>query len=71
MTQIWAAMIYYLLLSFYKFQTKCRHSLHELTRIIGELLLDNVYLIEMLTITFNRFRAVKQKQRQLTLPLRF
>jgi hypothetical protein len=50
MTQIWAAMIYYLLVSFIKFQTKCRHSLHELTRIIGELLLDTVYLIEILTI---------------------
>lgn len=71
MTQIWALMIYYLLLSFIKFQTKCRHSLHELTRIVGELLLDNVYLIEILTIPFNRFRAVKQKQEQLALSLRF
>ena len=71
MTQIWAAMIYYLLLSFFKFQTKCRHSLHELTRIVGELLLDNVCLIEILTIPFDRFRAVKQKQGQLTLSLRF
>ncbi len=71
MTQIWAAMIYYLLLSFYKFQTKCRHSLHELTRIVGELLIENVCLIEILTIPFNRFKAVKQKQRQLELPLRF
>ena len=52
-------------------QTKCLHSLHELTRIVGELLLDNVYLIEILTIPFNRFRAVKQKQGQLALPLRF
>jgi len=67
MTQIWAAMIYYLLVSFIKFQTKCRHSLHELTRIIGELLLDTVYLIEILTIPFNRFKLVTQLQRQLTL----
>tara|TARA_B100000315_G_scaffold255149_1_gene297787 strand:+ start:110 stop:1288 length:1179 start_codon:yes stop_codon:yes gene_type:complete len=71
MTQIWAAMIYYLMLSFIKFQTKCRHSLHELTRIVGELFLDNTYLIEILTIPFNRFRAVKQKQGQLALTLRF
>jgi hypothetical protein len=71
MTKIWVAIIYYLLLSFFKFQTKCRHSLHELTRIVGELLLDNVYLVEILTIPFNTFRAVKQKQRQLALPLRF
>ena len=65
MTQIWAAMIYYLLLSFIKFQTKCRHSLHELTRIVGELLLDNTYLIETLTITFNEFKRVKSKNTQL------
>ena len=67
MTQIWAAMIYYLLLSFIKFQTKCRHSLHELTRIVGELFLDSVYLIEILTIPFNRFKLIIQKQEQLTL----
>ncbi len=56
MPQIWAAMIYYLLVSFIKFQTKCRHSLHELTRIIGELFLDTVYLIEILTIPFKMIR---------------
>ena len=67
MTQIWAAMIDYLLLSFIKFQTKCRHSLHELTRIVGELFLDTTYLVEILTIPFSRFRAVKQKHGQLTL----
>lgn len=71
MTQIWAAMIYYLLLSFIKFQTKCRHSLHELTRIVGELLLDNVFLIEILTIPFDRFKTITQKQQQLSLPLKF
>ena len=67
MTQIWAAMIYYLLLSFIKFQTKCRHSLHELTRIVGELLLDNIYLIETLTITFDKYKFVKRKHFQLSL----
>ena len=67
MTQIWAAMIYYLLLSFIKFQTKCRHSLHELTRIVGELFLDNIHLIETLTITFGKYKMVKQKQLQLSL----
>jgi hypothetical protein len=71
MTQIWAAMIYYLLLSFIKFQTKCRHSLHELTRIVGELLLDTVFLIEILTIPFDRFKTITQKQQQLSLPLKF
>ena len=71
MTQIWVAMIYYLLLAFIKFQTKCRHSLHELTRIVGELLLDEVYIIEILTIPFDRFKTITRKQQQLSLPLKF
>ena len=71
MTQIRAAMIYYLLLAFIKFQTKCRHSLHELTRIVGELLLDSIYLVEILTIPFDRFKTITQKQQQLSLSLKF
>jgi hypothetical protein len=71
MTQIWVAMIYYLLLAFIKFQTKCRHSLHELTRIVGELLLDCIYLVEILTIPFDRFKTINQKQQQLSLSLIF
>jgi hypothetical protein len=67
MTQIWAAMIYYLLLSFIKFQTKCRHSLHELTRIIGELLLDNTHLIDIINVSLNSYAKVKQKELQLSL----
>ena len=67
MTQIWAAMIYYLLLSFIKFQTKCRHSLHELTRIIRELLLDNTHLIDIIGVTLNSYAKVKQKELQLSL----
>jgi DDE family transposase/uncharacterized protein DUF4372 len=67
MTQIWAAMIYYLLLSFIKFQTKCRHSLHELTCIIGELLLDNTHLIDIIGVNLNAYARVKRKQIQLSL----
>lgn len=67
MTQIWAAMIYYLLLSFIKFQTKCRHSLHELTKIVGELFLDTVNLIETLTISFDKFKIVAFRETQLSL----
>ena len=65
MTQNWAAMIFYLLLSFIKFQTKCRHSLHELTCIVGELFLDNIYLIETLTITFDEYKRIKTNNIQL------
>jgi hypothetical protein len=67
MTQIWAAMIYYLLLSFIKLQTKCRHSLHELTRIIGELLLENTHLIEIIGLSLNSYINLKRKQVQLSL----
>lgn len=67
MTQVWAAMIYYLLLSFIKFQTKCRHSLHELTKIVGELLLDTVNLIDTLTITYDEFKIVTFREAQLSL----
>lgn len=67
MTQIWAAIIYYLLLSFIKFQTKCKHSLHELTRIIDELLLDNTHLIEIIGISLNSYVKFKRKQVQLSL----
>lgn len=71
MTQIWTAMIYYLLLSFIKFQTKCRHSLHELTRIVGELLLNHISLIDTLTIPFTLYKQVTQQQGQLSLNLKF
>jgi len=71
MTQIWAAMIYYLLPAFIKFQTKCQHSLHELTRIVGEILFDSIYIIEILTIPFDTYKAVTHKNQQLSLPLKF
>ena len=71
MTQVWTAMIYYLLLSFIKFQTKCRHSLHDLTHIIGELLLDSVGIIEILTIPYQRFKTVNQKLQLYQLSLNF
>jgi len=67
MTQIWAAMIYYLLLSFIKFQTKCQHSLHELTRIIGELLLDNTHLIDIIGVSLYSYAKIKRIQLQLSL----
>ena len=53
------------------FKTKCRHSIHELTRIVGEPLLDSVYLIEILTIPFDIFKVVTLKQQQLSLSLKF
>lgn len=51
MSQVWIAMIYYLLLSWIKFQTKFKGSLLDLTRIIGEVLLRNIPLINLLRLT--------------------
>jgi len=65
MTQIWTAMIYYLLLSFIKFQTKYSYSMKELTRIIKELLMENVSLIEILSMKYNDCQSIKYKNYQL------
>jgi len=51
MTQIWVAMIYFLLLSWIAFQTKFHGSLLDLTRIVAELLLRRVHLIDSLSLT--------------------
>jgi len=51
MTQIWIAMIYFLLLAWIKFQTKFAGSLLELTRMIEELLLEPISIIDLLNLT--------------------
>jgi len=51
LTQIWVAMIYYLLLSWIKFQTKFKGSLLDLTWIIKEMLLRNISIINLLNLS--------------------
>ena len=51
LSQIWVAMIYYLLLAYIKFQTKFGRSLLELTRMVKETLLRRINLIDMLSLT--------------------
>ena len=51
LTQIWVAMIYYLLLAYIKFQTKFSKSLLELTRLFCETLLVRRHLVDMLSLT--------------------
>ena len=65
MTQIWTAMIYYLVLSFIKFQTKYSYSMQELTRIIKELLMENISLIETLSMKYSDCQSIKYKNYQL------
>jgi len=52
-TQVWIAMICYLLLSFIKFQTKYSFSLLELKRVLKELVWDNKSLFEVLRVNFD------------------
>lgn len=51
MTQIWIAMIYYLLLSWIKYQTKFKGSLLSLSRMIAEVLLEKVSIIHIIRLT--------------------
>jgi len=65
MTQIWVAMIYYLLLAYIKFQTKFKKSLLELTRMIREVLLMRRDLIDLLSLGVNtilRFKKIEDPQ---------
>jgi len=60
LSQIWVAMIYYLLLAYIKFQTQFSKSLLELTRMIRETLLIRRPLIDLLSLsarTIGRFTA--------------
>ena len=69
LVQIWIAMIYYLLLSFIKFQTKYRYSLLDLSRIFEEAAMDMVNIIDLLSCRdYDRFRArIREPDQQLTL----
>lgn len=71
MTQIWTAMIYYLLLAFIKFQTRYAFSMHELTRVIGETLMEHLDIIELLRTKFDNLKLLKVKPEQLALTLKF
>src|SRR3989339_12306 len=50
LTQIWVAMIYYLILSWIKFQTKFKGSLHTLTVLFKEAFLQPVAIIDILNL---------------------
>jgi len=62
LTQIWIAMIYYLLLSFLKFQTKYSYTLHEFAQIIKEILLENLSLFEILRLKSIHGSAIIKNQ---------
>ncbi len=48
LTQIWVAMVYYLLLAWIKHQTRFKGSLHDLTVLVRELLMHKSHFIDIL-----------------------
>ena len=68
MNQIWVAMIYYLLLSYIKFQTKMPRSLLELSWMIRETILVRRSLIDILSLTpssISKLENVESPQMEL------
>lgn len=61
LTQIWVAMIYYLLLTYIKFKTGMNLSLLEFTRIVRELLMVPMPLIDALGIPYRRIAIFKNR----------
>jgi len=66
LTQVWVAMIYYLLLTYIKYQTRYSGSLTVLTLVIGEMYYARIPFIDLLSPKFmSRARASPQYPRQL------
>jgi len=61
LTQIWVAMIYYLLLCYIKFKTNLKLSLLEFSRIIKELFMERMPLISALGIPYRRIYVCKNR----------
>jgi hypothetical protein len=60
MTQVWVAMCFYLLLYYIKYQTKFSRTLTELALMIGEVLMDKIHLIDILSL--NKFSVAKARE---------
>lgn len=67
MTQIWIAMIYYLLLTYIRFQTKLSYSLLHFTRVIREALFKKMDIIDILNINPNKIKQAREPCKQRTL----
>jgi IS4 transposase len=67
LTQIWIAMCAYLVLSYIKFQSRCRHTLLTLSRIIRETLLDRFSLIDLFRSSQDELAKARSPSSQLEL----
>lgn len=63
MTQIWVAMVYYLLLAYIKFQTKFKKSLLEFTRMIRETLMVRRNLVDLLSLNVRTVYKIKTQEK--------
>jgi len=61
LTQIWVAMIYYLLLIYIKFKTNLKLTLLEFSRIIKELFMERIPLISALGIPYRRINICRNR----------
>ena len=67
LSQIWAAMCYYLLLAYIKFQTKYRGSLQVLTRMIASVIMEQRLLIDILSLNEHSIKKAREPVPQLAL----
>lgn len=66
MTQVWVAMCYYLLLTYIKYQTKYRFSVFYLHRVVSEMLMARISLIDLLNLNETRLDRLKCQDLQLS-----
>lgn len=67
LTQIWTAMIHYLLLAYIKYQTKYRYSLLEFSRLIQSALFERIPLVDLLSLNTCTLKKLKPDALQLSL----
>lgn len=67
LTQIWIAMCAYVLLCYLKFQSRSRHTLLELSRLIRETLLSPYSLVDLFRTTADQLPAARSSGTQLEL----
>lgn len=67
LTQIWIALCAYLLLCYIKFQSRCKHSLLNLSRIIKYTLLEPYTIIDLLRVTVEQIPKARSPDPQLEL----
>jgi len=67
LTQIWTAMIYYLILAYIKYQTKYGYALLHFTRVIKEALFHRADIIDLLNFSPLRLEKLRNPCHQLAL----